>query len=97
MTGQPNATYWDLETGFNKNNSMNDSYPHRVLGTGAHNGFSLMLHLDPDDLDYVCQGPVEGFKVVLHAPYEIPLPSKNFFRVPLEQVCLLFPLFDCIE
>lgn len=67
---------------------MNGSYPHRILGTGAQNGFSLMLYLNPDDLDYLCQGPVEGFKVVLHAPAEIPLPSKNFFRVPLEQVWL---------
>lgn len=89
VNSQLNATYWNLETGYddsNKNVSMKSSYPHRTLGTGAHNGLSLMLYLDPDDLDYLCQGPIEGFKIVLHAPSEIPLPSKNFIRVPLEQV-----------
>lgn len=89
VNGQPSATYWSLEHGYNdtiKNATTLGSYPRRILGTGARNGFSLMLYLNPDDLDYLCQGPVEGFKVVLHAPAEIPLPSKNFFRVPLEQV-----------
>lgn len=49
-----------------------------------------------DDMDHLCQGPIQGFKVVLHPPSEVPQPSKNFFRVPLEQVCLLFHIF-CIE
>lgn len=89
VNGQPNATYWDLEDGYNdtdKLKSMENAYPRRILGTGVRNGFALMLYLNPNDLDYLCQGPVEGFKVVLHSPAEIPLPSKNFFRVPLEQV-----------
>lgn len=38
------------------------------------------------ECSFSTQGPVEGFKIVLHSPTEIPLPSKNFFRVPLEQV-----------
>lgn len=89
VKNQPNRAYWNLEKGYDdsdKNLSMRGSYPHRIIGTGAHYGLSLMLYLDPNDLDYLCQGPIEGFKVVLHAPSEIPLPSKNFFRVPLEQV-----------
>lgn len=63
VNGQPNAKYWDLEGGYDdsiKYKSMNESYPRRILGTGALNGFSLMLYLNPDDLDYLCQGPVEG-------------------------------------
>lgn len=42
-----------------------------------------------DDLDYFCRGAVQGFKVILHAPAEIPQPSKNFFRVPLNQQVLV--------
>lgn len=90
LTGHPNTTNWDVMHGYNdsaKNASILDSYPHRILGTGARNGLSLLLYLDTSDLDYLCQGPIQGFKVVLHSPAEVPLPSKNFFRVPLEQVC----------
>lgn len=57
------------------------SYPRRIPGAGADDGLDAMLYLDPNDLDYLCQGPVQGFKVVLHSPAEIPLPSKNYFRV----------------
>lgn len=86
VTGNPNATHWNMEQGYTdkggKKSSLK-SYPHRVLTTGAENGLSLALYLDKDDLDYLCQGPVQGFKVVLHAPSEIPQPSKYFFRVSL--------------
>lgn len=88
VIGQPNATHWNLEQGYN-DNKQRGIYPHRVLGTGPLNGLSLLLYLDPEDLDYLCQGPVQGFKVVLHAPAELPQPSKNFLRVPLEQQVLV--------
>ena len=33
----------------------------------------------------MCRGPVQGFKILLHTPGEIPRVSKQFFRIPLEQ------------
>lgn len=87
VTGQPNATHWTMEEGYDKN--KRGLYPHRVLSTGHLNGLSLKLYLEPEDLDYLCQGAVQGFKVSLHSPAEIPQPSKNFFRVPLEQQVLV--------
>ena len=30
-------------------------------------------------------GPVQGFKILLHTPGEIPRVSKQYFRVPLNQ------------
>lgn len=90
VTGQPNGTHWSLEHGYDDSlggESSLEFYPKRVIGTGPQNGLTLLLGLSEDDLDYICQGPIVGFKVVLHSPSEIPQPSKNFFRVPLgEQV-----------
>lgn len=63
VTGNPNATNWNLENGYNDNmggESPLDFYPHRVLGTGPPNGLGVILTLDPEDLDYLCQGPVQG-------------------------------------
>lgn len=92
VTGHPNATHWNMEHGYDDSQgavSSLKSYPNRVLGTGPYNGLTVTLYLNPMDLDYLCQGAVQGFKVVLHSPSEIPQPSKNFFRVPLDQEVLV--------
>lgn len=37
------------------------------------------------DLDYICKGPVQGFKILLHHPGEVPRVSMQYFRAPLDQ------------
>lgn len=37
-----------------------NSYPYRVLGTGPDNGLNVELRLSPVELDYMCQGAVQG-------------------------------------
>lgn len=89
VTGQPNATYWNSEQGYIDSlggESSLDIYPYRVAGTGPRNGLKVMLHLNPDYLEHLCRGPIQGFKVILHPPAEIPEPSKNFFRVLFTRV-----------
>lgn len=38
-----------------------------------------------DDMDYTCRGPVQGFKVTLHTPNELPQVDGQYFRVPVGQ------------
>ncbi|RZC40023.1 ASC domain containing protein, partial [Asbolus verrucosus] len=38
-----------------------------------------------DNLDYACKGPVQGYRMLLHAPTDIPRLSQEYFRVPLDQ------------
>lgn len=86
VTGNPNATYWSLAKFYDDKVdgiSPSESYPYRVFGTGTQNGLQLTLRLNRDDLDYMCDGPVQGFKVTLSSPAEIPLPSTNYFHVSL--------------
>lgn len=61
------------------------TYPRRVLGPGAKAGLNIVLKLTKPDLDYICRGPVQGFKILLHTPGEIPRVAKQYFRVPLSQ------------
>ena len=35
------------------------------------------------DTDYICREYVQGYKVIIHNPGDIPRVSKDFFRVPL--------------
>lgn len=83
VTNNQNSTYWDLDEGYHDSNNDDDTepYPYRVFSARA-NLFAL-LRLFERDLEYVCRGPVHGFKVVLHVPGEVPQVSKHYFRVPI--------------
>lgn len=84
-----NATYWSLEDGYDDANADPDTYPFRVFGAGARAGLFALLRLYEQDLEYLCRGPVQGFKILLHTPGEVPQVSKHYFRVPLLQEVLV--------
>lgn len=70
---------WSLANGFAKN----ASYPYHSYGAGIRGGFVALLRLYEQDLDYICRGPVQGFKVLLHLPNELPNIGSHYIRVPL--------------
>lgn len=78
------AEHWSLEKGYSAA-AKHTPYPLRVLSAGARAGIFVVLPLYKYDLDYICRGPVQGFKIHLHTPGEIPRVSKQYFRVPLNQ------------
>lgn len=84
VTGNPNVTNWNFEQGYNNRldrASSMEFYPRRVLGAGYTNALSIMLRLNPDDLDYSCMSPFFGFKLYLHSPAEIPPLKDSFISV----------------
>lgn len=79
-----------MEDGFDdREENAFETYPFRVFGTGPRAGLYALLNLFEQDLEYLCRGPVQGFKVILHRPDEVPQASKHFFRVPLLQEVLV--------
>lgn len=89
VRGNRNDTQWNLQDGYNMSVAINETYPHRVFGAGARAGFFALLKLNDTDAEYVCRGPVQGFKVLLHVPGEVPQVSKHYFRVPLLEEVLI--------
>ncbi|GAB0099479.1 pickpocket protein 28 [Sergentomyia squamirostris] len=83
-THNKTSEHWTLEDGYTPEASLTP-FPVRVLGAGARAGLFILLRLYEYDLDYICRGPVQGFKILLHTPGEIPQVSKQYFRVPLNQ------------
>jgi acid-sensing ion channel, other len=75
---------WNLEDGYKASASL-DTIPRRALGSGTRFGLFVMLALQKFDYDYVCKGPVQGFKLLLHMPTEVPQVTKHFYRIPMEQ------------
>lgn len=81
-----------MEDGYNdkdKNVNLADVYPYRVLDSGIGSGLSAILGSHVKNFDYVCRGPTQGYKLVLHSPVEAPQVSKHFFRVPVKQEVLV--------
>lgn len=37
--------------------------PFRTLGPGKKNGLNIYLKIIEEDIDYICSGPIQGFKV----------------------------------
>lgn len=75
---------WTLENGYPKN-AEKDTFPRRAMSAGSKAGLFLLLRAYEQDLDYVCRGPVQGFKVLLHHPAEVPRVGTQYFRAPLNQ------------
>lgn len=84
------TSQWSLESGYEPSINVEPQvYPYRVFGAGARAGLFILLRLYEQNLDYICKGPVQGFKVLLHEPGEFPQVSKQYFRVPLLQEVLV--------
>ncbi|CAH2092886.1 unnamed protein product [Euphydryas editha] len=75
---------WTLENGYPPNTPL-ETYPHRGLGYGENAGLILLLLANKKNFDYLCSGPTQGFKILLHNPAEFPRLSQQYFRIPIAQ------------
>ncbi|KAM7363079.1 ripped pocket [Cochliomyia hominivorax] len=79
-----NNLSWSLEGGYAGDSSVR-TYPARVLGAGTKAGLFVALQSFKQEVDYACRGPIQGFKVLLHSPDDVPLVSKQFVRIPMSK------------
>ena len=78
---------WNLNEGYLTKES--ETYPRRVLGSGTRASLIVVFRLYQADLDKLCRGAVQGFKVLLHSPNEIPKVSTNYYSIALKQEVIL--------
>lgn len=76
---RPPPTDWKSEKGYDQ--AAKDPYPYRVYGTGPHSSLFVILRLYDYDIDYMCAGAVEGFKVTFQSPHEQPQLWKNYYYI----------------
>lgn len=62
MSHGRSAEGWTLESGY-PDNAPTETFPRRALSSGFSAGLFLVLKAYEQDLDYICRGPVQGFKV----------------------------------
>lgn len=81
---------WSLENGYDRQNAIDSkAYPYEILGDGQRGAFAIILRLYTNDLDFLCRGPVVGFKISLHLPGDLPQMSSHFVRIPNERDTLI--------
>lgn len=74
------SLYWNGV--FVPNMTEEHIYPYRVLS--GSEGLQIELSLNESDIDYICSGPVQSFKILLHSAGEIPQMKKYYYRIPLD-------------
>ncbi|KAM3963282.1 pickpocket protein 28-like isoform 2-T2 [Aphomia sociella] len=77
-----NKSSWTLGGGYLPGETIH-TYPRRGPSYGGVE-FEVVLLTDIRDLDLECRGPVQGFKIWLHNPAELPNMGQNFFRLPIK-------------
>ncbi|KAF2903796.1 hypothetical protein ILUMI_02373 [Ignelater luminosus] len=75
---------WSVESGYSETAGI-EAYPKRTFVAGVKGGLSLTFYVHDDDLDYICGDSLQGFKITLHHPAEIPRVKQKYFRLPLDQ------------
>lgn len=81
IKGNPNATYWNIEDGYQSNaNGNEDLYPYRVNGAGKSLRIQLGISID-DKHETACNEFAEGFILSLHAPDELPRLTEDFIHI----------------
>lgn len=73
-------TNWSLDIGYNHPQDMAfNPHPFRVFGAGMQNCFRLLLKVFDEDIDHLCGGAVQGYKIALHMPNDLP-PIWNSYH-----------------
>lgn len=81
-----NGKSWNLKD-YQKSETY-DVNPHRALA-GSDNGFNIVFNQKTSDLDYLCRGAVQGYKMKIHPPNESPRMLSGYQRIPLNSEVLV--------
>ncbi|KAJ3655395.1 hypothetical protein Zmor_014527 [Zophobas morio] len=75
---------YDGDLGYKKTAGVN-TYPVRALASGADNSLTLIFVHRSLNNDYICNQFLNGFRISLHSPRDVPRLSQSYFRVPLNK------------
>lgn len=82
VKNNPNVSHWSLEDGYDEG-VREDDYPVRVFNAKQAAVLVTYPRLFEKDLEYLCRGSLQGFKILLSSPGEELKMNRHYFRVPL--------------
>lgn len=84
-----NTSNWNFEDGYDKISQMK-VYPNRIFNAKQFGAFYIILQLSDEDIEYMCSGIIEGFKLTLTTPGEIRKSTTYYFQVLLSEQAEIF-------
>ncbi|KFB46467.1 AGAP011103-PA-like protein [Anopheles sinensis] len=75
------STGWTMENGYTDTEDLL-AYPRRTASAGFKGGVIMLVKTHEQNREYVCSGSLQGYKITIHAPDEIPRLSEYHIRVP---------------
>lgn len=91
MADQPvlqNSSKWSTETGYEDPRNP-EAYPYRAYGMGRRESFTAIIRVLNSDLDFLCGGAIEGYKIAFHLPNELPNVWKKQYHVSVNQAAMV--------
>ncbi|KAK5640255.1 hypothetical protein RI129_011066 [Pyrocoelia pectoralis] len=79
------SSNWSLEKGYGDELDQ-DAMPRRTFIPGIVGGLQLTFWGESNNLDYICSDALQGYKVSIHGPSQIPFTDESYFRVGLNEV-----------
>lgn len=65
VEGNPNATYWHPEEGYQSNVNESALYPQRTFGSGVRDSLTTFLGISLDETHSLCSPYAPGFRYLL--------------------------------
>ncbi|XP_072944583.1 pickpocket protein 28-like [Epargyreus clarus] len=78
---------WTLEAGYPPSTPL-ETYPYRGSGNGGKDNLVVGIYSYNLNMDYTCN-MMQGFKIYLHSPAELPSISRHSIQFPLSQDLLV--------
>lgn len=71
----------DAKLGYELPKNGEPPYPHRVHSTGLQFSLRVALKVNSRDIDHLCGGSMQGFRILFHAPYQNLNAAKRSFHL----------------
>lgn len=84
VEGIPRVSHWNMEVS-NDDIVYENEYPMRIFNAKHEGALNVYLTLFERDLEYLCRGTVQGFKIFLNMPGQTLKMARHFLRVPLSK------------
>lgn len=89
VTNNSNISNWSFENGYTNGGQTND-YPYRIFNTKQFGGYYMALQVSLEDIEYMCAGIMEGFKLSLTVPGELRRSTTYYFQILLNERAEIF-------
>lgn len=66
-----------------------DVFPYRALGMGKREKFTVVMKFSNQDIDYLCGGAFDGFKLTFHLPNELPSVRRKHYRISVNRTSMV--------